>query len=122
MKKVDSYMRKKRSKLLLVAAIISVLCLAYTWNYISGASAGLSSTNAGTATGTAIAISMVMPHMALATLGTIFCCLGWLINARWAALVAGILFAVALVLMFPWFYFVIIQMILCFIAYAKMEK
>jgi hypothetical protein len=38
------------------------------------------------------------------------------------ALVAGILYAVAMVLFLAYFFFVLAQMILCFVAYAKMPK
>ena len=38
------------------------------------------------------------------------------------ALTAGILYAVAMVLFPVYFFFVLIQMILCFVAFAKMSK
>ena len=38
------------------------------------------------------------------------------------ALTAGILYAVAMVLFPVYFFFVIVQMILCFVAFAKMRK
>lgn len=41
---------------------------------------------------------------------------------RWAALVAGILYAVSILLIFIFGIFVIIQMILCFVAFSKMKN
>ncbi len=41
---------------------------------------------------------------------------------RWAALVSGILYAVSILLMFWSTHLVIVQMILCFVAFSRMKK
>lgn len=110
----------KRSKLLLVSAIIGTLLMLYMMNYL-----GESMNGAGTsseALGVSIAMAMVAPHLACAGLGLIFNWVGWLAKARWAALVAGILYAVAIALFFSWFFDSVVQMVLCFVAYATMGK
>ena len=109
----------KRSKLLLIAAIIGTAYAIYLVTYFAGAaSAGDGAEQAGAA----LATMLVMPHMAVVWLAAIFNWLGFFLKARWAALTAGILYAVAIVLFLAYFMFVIIEMILCFVAYAKMKK
>ena len=109
----------KRSKLLLIAAIIGTAYAVYLVSYfLNGTSTGSQAEQAGAA----IATILVMPHMAVTWIAVIFNWLGFALKAKWAALVAGILYAVAMVLFFAYFMFVIIEMVLCFIAYAKMKK
>lgn len=104
----------KRSKLLLISAIIGTAYIIYLISYFADAA---STNGAG-----AIATVLVMPHMAMTGIAVIFNWLGFALKARWAALVAGILYAVAMVLFFAYFMFVIVEMILCFVAYAKMKN
>ncbi len=112
----------KRPVILMIAAIIGIALCAYTWSYMNGSMSNTANMESAEAVGTSIAVALAMPHAVLATLATLFCCLGWLFRMRWAALVAGILYAVAMVLMLPWFYLVLVQMILCFVGYSKMKK
>ena len=72
--------------------------------------------------GAGLATALVMPHMAFVWLALIFNWLGYFLKLRWAALVAGILYAVAMLAFFIYFMFVIVEMILCFVAFAKMGK
>ncbi len=109
----------KRSKLLLIAAIIGTAYAIYLVTYFAGAA----STGGGTEqAGAALATLLVMPHMAVVWISVIFNWLGFFLKAKWAALTAGILYAVSIALFFAYFMFVIIEMILCFVAYAKMKK
>ena len=111
---------KKRSIILLIAAIIGLLITFYLWSYTSGA---VSNTSSGAeALGAAIAMRMAQPMMLMFTLSTIFCVVAWLFKIRWAALVAGILYAVSMALLPAWAMFPIIPMILSFIGYARMGK
>ncbi len=109
----------KRSKLLLIAGIIGTLYVIYLISYFGGAS---TSGDSAEAAGAAIASLLVAPHMVLTGIGVIFNWIGFGLKARWAALVAGILYAVAMVLFPMYFMFVLIEMILCFVAFAKMKK
>ena len=110
----------KKSKLLLVAGVLGAAYLIYLVAYFVGgmASAG---DDIELVTG-GLATAIVMPHMVCVALAVVFNWLGWTLNAPWAALVAGILYAVSMVLMFLYALFVVVQMVLCFVAFAKMKK
>ena len=55
-------------------------------------------------------------------LAALFSWIGWALRARWAALVAGILYAVSIVCMFLYAAFVLLEMIFCFVAFANMQR
>lgn len=110
----------RKSKLLLVSLVIGVLYLLYSLNYWFGANAGASS--GSEAAGVAIASAIVMPHLVCTLVAVVFNALGFFMNKSSFALVAGILYAVALVLFFAYFMFVIVEMVLSFVAYAQMKK
>lgn len=112
--------KTKRSVLLLIAGIIGILYLIYSISYWGGANSGTE--DAAEAIGAGIATVLVMPHLVCTGIAVIFNVLAWAIRSRPFALVAGILYAVAMVLFFMYFMFVIIEMVLCFVAFAKMKK
>ena len=115
---------KKRSILLLIALIIGIiyLCLQFG-NYSNGLNTMTADTTtaeeAGAAIGTAIGLTLLLPHLILIVLAVIFNAVGWLGKARWAALTAAILYTVGGVLGFVNFFFVLIPMVLCYVAYGK---
>ncbi len=116
-----------RSKLLLAAAIIGTLYLIYLITYFTGgivSSTGgiVSSDDVAWAIGTGLAATLVMPHTVCVGIAVIFNWLGWGLKARWAALVAGIMYAVSMVCMFLYAMFVVLEMIFCFVAFAKMKQ
>ena len=109
----------KRSKLLLISAIIGSLYTIYLITYFGGAigtSDGMEAVSAGLAT------AIVMPHMVCVGISVVFNWIGWALKARWAALVAGILYAVSMMLMFLYAPFVLLEMIFCFVGFAKMKQ
>ena len=108
----------KKSKLLLASGIIGTLYLIYLISYFSG---GVVSTDGAEAIGAGIAAALVTPHMVCVGVAVIFNWLGWALKARWAALVAGIMYAVSIVCMFMYAMFVVLEMIFCFVAFAKMK-
>ena len=114
--------KKKRSFILLLAAIVATICLVYVISYVSGSLNKLDSMTEAEQAGTSIAMAMASPSIIVSGIGTLFAWLGWLFKTRGFALAAGILFAVAMVLMIPWFMFNVVQMVLCFIAFARMKK
>ena len=63
-----------------------------------------------------------MPHMICAVLAAIFNVLGWTMSSRGFALTGAILYAVAAVLFPLYAMFVLIQMILSFVGFAKLKK
>lgn len=107
-------MKPKRSVILLIASLIATACFVYIISYMNN--------TAGTSTGANIAMAMATPSVICSGFGTFFAWLGWFSRHRGFALAAGILFAVAIVLMLPWAMFNVVQMILCFIAFATMKK
>jgi len=63
-----------------------------------------------------------MPHMICAVLAAIFNMLGWSMNSRGFALTGAILYAVAAV-MFPLYaMFVLVQMVLSFVGFARLKS
>lgn len=109
----------KRSKLLLISGILSTAYLFYILNYFIGE---IFSSDTVESISSGIASVLVMPHMLLVGLGFLFNWIGWALKQRWAALTSGILYAISILLMFIYAPFVIVQMILCFIAFARMKK
>lgn len=111
--------KKKKSKLLLVSWILALAYVIYLISYFTQAIGGSAG---GEQAGAALAGALVMPHFIVVLIATIFSFFGWLLSKKGFALVAGILFAVSIVLFPVYFMFVIVQMILSFIAYASMGK
>lgn len=113
----------KRNKLLLVALILGAAYLVYSlWYWFGGGAAGAVGSDSASQAGAGIAAMLVMPHLLLTVVAVIFNALAFFMSKRAFALVAGILYAVAMVLFIAYALFLIIQMILCFVAYAKMPK
>ncbi len=112
--------KKKKSALLLVAAILGVIYAIYSISYWFGANTG--TTEAAEAIGAGIATALVMPHVICTILAALFNVLGWAMSHRGFALTGGILYAVA-ALMFPLYaLFVIVQAVLSFIGFARLKK
>ena len=113
-------MKKKKNILLLIAGILGVLYVIYITGHFGG---GLttSSTDAELV-GAGLATAIVMPHITCTIGAVIFNIIAYFSNKKWAALVAAILYAVAIVLFFLYGIFVVIQMILCFVAFAQMKN
>lgn len=110
---------KRLNKALLVALVLGVAYLVYSAVYWSGANAGGSDTEQ---LGAALATALVAPHLALTALAVIFNALALFLRRRAFALVAGILYAVAMVLFLAYAMFVVVEMVLCFVAYARMPR
>lgn len=115
---------KKRSVLLLIALIIVVgYLILQGQNYSDGiktlGTKANTSEEASTQLGTAIGMTIMLPHLILVVLGVVFNAVGWLGKQRWAALTAAILYTVGGVLGLVNFLFLIIPMVLCYVAYGK---
>lgn len=111
--------KKKKSVLLLISAILGVLYAIYSVTYWMGASAGVSGAEA---VGAGIATVLTMPHTICAVLAAIFNVLGWAMSSRGFALTGAILYAVAAFLFPIYAMFVLVQMILSFVGFAKLKK
>lgn len=109
----------KKSKLLLVSWILTLAYLVYIIVYVSTyGNSGDSTEQAGAA----IAFVLMIPHLFLAFIGLILNVLGWSMNKRGFALAAAILYTVAMFFFIPYFFFLIIQTVLTYTAFAKMSK
>lgn len=107
-------MKKKKSIILFLACIVATACFVYVVSYMKNTDTS--------ATGAAIAMALATPSVICSGIGTLFSWIGWFSSRRGFALTAGILFAVSMVLMIPWLMFNVVQMVLCFIAFATMKK
>ncbi len=105
----------KPNSLLICALIIAAVYLIYSvWYWFaSSASAGIS---------TADAIALVLPHLCAVALALVFNVLAIILKTRALSLVAGILYTVSMLLFPIYFFFVIAEAVLCFVAFARKPK
>lgn len=113
-------MKQKLSKFLFISFILDIIYLIYSASYWSGVAG--SGASAAEQVGSGLATAIVMPHLVFTALAVIFNGLGLFMKKRGFALTGAILYTVALVLFPIYFMFVIIQMILSYIGFAKMKK
>ena len=111
-------MKKKLNICLLISFILGLAYIIYSFVYWSG----IGDATGTEAAGGAIALVLVTPHLVCTGLAVIFNGLGLFLKSPAFALVAGILYAVAIVLFVAYFMFVIIEMILSFVGYAQLKK
>lgn len=114
-----SIVKEQKSKLALVSWILSLLYLIFL---ISNFAGGIGSTTGAEQAGATLATALVLPHMLAVGIGLIFNILGYFLNNRAFVLVGAILYSVSILLFMMYFMFVIIQMILSYVAFAKMKK
>lgn len=112
--------KQKKSIPLLISWIIGSAYAVYLLAYFGSTIGG--STDTAEAVGASIAAALVTPHIICVCLAVIFNILSWAANIRWAALCGGILYSVALILFLPYFLFVVAEIVLFFIGFAKMKK
>ena len=112
-------MKEKRSKLALIGLVMTGIYLIYLITHFAGANN--SAVGDSEQAGAAIATMLILPHTVLVFLGAVFNGLGYFLGKRGFVLTAGILYAVALAAFVPYFMFIVVQMILMFVAFAKMR-
>ncbi|MFZ2258087.1 MAG: hypothetical protein WAV55_08115 [Clostridiaceae bacterium] len=114
-------MKTKRSKLALIALLLSGAYVVYLFTYFTG---GVSSAaqDSSEQLGMAIATTLVLPHFIVTLLGVLFNALGYFMRSRGFILVGAILYAVAMFFFIPYFMFLVIQTVLMFVSYARMKK
>ncbi len=112
-------MSKKGKILMFIAVVLGIAYLIYSFTY--WASANTVSADAEQI-GAGIATMLVFPHLIMTTLAVIFNAIAFVMYHRGFALTSAILYAVAMVLFPAYFMFVIVQMILMFVAFARMKK
>lgn len=112
--------KQKLNKCLLISFIIGLLYAIYSISYWGGAMTSGGET--AEQLGAGIATVVVMPHLVCSVLAMVFNGLGLFMRKAGFALVGAILYTVALVLFIPYFFFVIIEMILSYIGFAQLNK
>lgn len=112
-------MKQKRSLLALISLILTAIYLGYSIVYWSGA--GTAGADSAEQLGAGLASVIVFPHLLLTGLALIFNLLAYFMRHRGFTLVSAILYAVAILLFMPYFLFVLLQMILMFVAFARMK-
>lgn len=108
-----------RSKVLCVTNILASAYVIYLIAYFFGSTASASGAEA---LGGAIATALVLPHIIMFLTGAVFGWLGFFIKKSWAALVAGILYAVGTLFFLAYFMFGVPLLILGFIGYSNQKK
>lgn len=109
----------KRSIFLLISLLLSSAYLIYIVLYffgIVGNSSGAEQVGAGLAT------LLVLPHMLVLLIAVIMNAIGWITNSRPFSLTAGILYSVSAILFIMYAPFLVIQIILSFVGFAKLPK
>ena len=109
----------KKNKLLLVAGFLGAAYLIYLISHFAGS---MATADQAEAVGGAVATAIATPHIICVGLAAVFNWLGFFGGYPWGALVAGILYSVSVLFMFIYAPFVLVQLILCFIAFGKMKK
>lgn len=112
----------KKSKILLISAIIGTICLIIIITSLGDYLNGMNNQDVGTQIGTMIGTAIVIPSTILSAVGLIFAWVGFGTNKKGFALTSGILYAVAIIMMLPWFMLNIVQMVLSFVSYGTMGK
>jgi hypothetical protein len=69
-----------------------------------------------------LAVLIFIPHLLLVAIGLLFNILGWSMNHRGFTLTAAILYSVSMIFMFINIPYIVIQTVLCYVAYAQMSK
>ena len=110
---------KKRSVILFIATILSTAYAIYLICYFIGGTASSSGTEALSG---ALATTLVMPHMIVFLIGSVFGWIGALLKKLWAALVAAILYSVGTLFFLAYAMFGVPILILGFIGYANQKK
>lgn len=111
-------MEKKKSVLLLISAILGCAYLIYSIVYWTGLNSGGGSS--AESIGFGIATAIVFPHLIATAVAFIFNLLGWIMDHKWFALTGAILYTVALILFPLYFMFVVVEMVLSYIGFARM--
>lgn len=112
--------KARRNVCLIIALVIGAAYLVYSAVYWSGTASSQGSSAAQA--GAVIATAIVMPHLICTGVAVVFNALAVFMGKKAFALVAGILYAVAMVLFVMYFYFVVIEMVLSFVGYAQLKK
>ena len=110
----------KRSKVLLISAILGTLYSIFLITHFAGANANTYNSSDAIAAG--IATALVMPHMLLVCLATVFNWLAWLMTSKGFAITTGVLFSVGAAVFPLYAMFLIPMIILSFVGVSKVNS
>lgn len=111
--------KPKKSVLALISLILAWLYAIYLISHFSGA---VTTTEGAEQAGAALATALVTPHIVCVFIGAIFNTLGYFMNRHSFVLVGAILYSVAIALFPLYAFFILVQMVLSYVAFAKMKK
>lgn len=103
----------------LISFILGMLYIIYSFFYWAGAGAGMSTAEQ---IGVGIATIAVLPHLISTAVAVLLNALGCFMKRSGLVLAGAILYCVALLMMPIYFMFVVIEIILSFVAYARMSR
>ena len=112
---------KKHPASLLIGGIIAALLLFFLFDFMNFVLDEALNDNTAASLGTLLGLTYMVPFRALLLGGTLFCWLAYLFSMRWAAIVAGVLFAVAIIVLPSWMIVPAVPMILCFVGASKLK-
>ena len=110
----------KKSKVLLVSAVLGVLYSVFLISYFVGINTNPQ--GGAEAIGAGIATALVLPHMGLVTLATIFNIVAWAMTSKAFAITTGVLYSVGAVVFLLYAVFVIPMIILSFVGVSRVGK
>ena len=112
--------KERRSIALFIGLIIAVAYGIYIIGFFGSAVA--ESEDAVETISAGLAGLLVMPHTVLLWIGIVFNFVAWAFKQRWAALTCGILYSVSMVMFMLYAPFVLPEMVLSFVAFARLKK
>ena len=104
----------------LISFIIGILYLIYSFFYWTDLST--SSSDVFEAVGNGLAFTVILPHLIATAVAVLLNALGCFMKRSGIVLAGAILYCVALLLMPIYFMFVVIEIVLSFVAYARMSR
>lgn len=104
---------------LLISMFIGIAYILYSAAYWSSLN---TSSGVSAQIGSGIATLLVLPHLVVAAIAVLFNVLGFCLKKRWLALTCAILYTVSMLLFPAYFMFVILEVVLSFVAFATMTR
>lgn len=112
--------KAKKNVLSMISAAISVL---YTFFILKTFIGGMTNASSDAEMiGVGLAGVLLLPHLVMVFLATIFNLIGAFTKLKGLIIVAGIMYIIAMFFFLPYFPFVIFQAILCFVAHYQIKN
>jgi hypothetical protein len=115
-------MFKGRSKSLFVGTVIALIYTIYIIGYMASTGDAVSGDDSAEAVGTGLAMLLILPHVTLTVVGTLFGVIAFFSKKAGFALTAGIIWAVAAATFILYAAFLIPSIVLGFVGYTAQKK